>query len=302
VKDFEGYRIYFAEDNRLSDFMLLATYDIENYIFCLFDQVPTSQQDIYTLVWREVGQPVTLDSLQKRFGREFNPAEYYDEFHYYFDPDTDEFFFLKPQGWNEAGLNNPLKIHKVYPDASPDDPTDTTEAGFMRYYEYRYTIENLQPSRPYYFSVSTFDFGSTGGMLGSLESSPLVNAVLEYPLPSSDTVESQGLNVIVYPNPYRVEGGYARAGYENRDRSRAAEWSRRIHFANLPAVCTIRIFTLSGDLVQEIDHYYPGGGAASQHEEWNLISRNTQAVVTGIYLWSVTSEMGEQIGKLVIIK
>ena len=59
---------------------------------------------------------------------------------------------------------------------------------------------------------------------------------------------------------------------------------------------------MSGDLVQQIDHYYPGGGPESQHERWNLISRNTQAVVTGIYIWHVSSEMGEQMGKLVIIK
>ena len=58
----------------------------------------------------------------------------------------------------------------------------------------------------------------------------------------------------------------------------------------------------SGDLVQEIDHYRPDGGPDAQHETWNMLSRNTQAITTGIYIWVVTSEMGEQIGKLVIIK
>jgi hypothetical protein len=33
-----------------------------------------------------------------------------------------------------------------------------------------------------------------------------------------------------------------------------------------------------------------------------VISRNTQAVVTGIYIYQISSEMGEQLGKLVIIK
>lgn len=302
AKDFEGYRIYFAEDDRQSDFVLLASYDIENYIIYLFDQIPTSVQDEYDLTWHQVGPPILKDSLLKRYGSSFDPEKYYDQFHYYFDLPTGEFFFLKPQGWNESDLGNPRKIHKVYPDASRENPSDTTEEGHLRFYEYEYSVDNLHPSRPYYFSVTTFDFGSAGSMLGSLESSPLVNAVLEYPLTSADSVEQKGLGVIVYPNPYRIDGGYARAGYENRDRSRSAEWARRIHFANLPNVCTIRIFTLNGDLVQEIDHYYAGGNAGSQHESWNLISRNTQAVVTGIYIWSVTSEMGEQIGKLVIIK
>jgi hypothetical protein len=34
----------------------------------------------------------------------------------------------------------------------------------------------------------------------------------------------------------------------------------------------------------------------------NLINENTQAVVSGIYLYSVESESGNQIGKFVIIK
>jgi len=110
------------------------------------------------------------------------------------------------------------------------------------------------------------------------------------------------LKVIVYPNPYRIDGGYARAGYENRDRTKAAERTRAIHFANLPKVCTIRIYSIDGDLIQEINHNRPDGGPGSQQEVWNVISRNTQAVVTGIYLWHVESEMGEQIGKLVIMK
>jgi hypothetical protein len=55
-------------------------------------------------------------------------------------------------------------------------------------------------------------------------------------------------------------------------------------------------------LIKQIDHNYPNGGAGSQHEVWSVISRNTQAVVTGIYLWHVESDMGEQLGKLVIMK
>ncbi len=302
IKDFEGYRVYMGEDNRQSDFIQLATYDIDNYIIYLFDRVPTSQSDVYEVTWHQVGPPITRDSLLKQYGEDFDPYQYYDEFHYFYDNDRQEFFFIRPQGWNESDLSDPLKIHKVYPGASADDPSDTTAEGYMRYYEYEYVIDNLRPSQPYYFSVTTFDFGSTGSLLGALESSPLVNAVREYPLVAADSVEQQGLKVYVYPNPYRIDAGYARDGYENRDRARSAEWTRRVHFANLPNVCTIRIFTLSGDLVQEINHDYPGGAPGSQHEEWSLISRNTQAVTTGIYIWSVRSDMGEQLGKLVIIK
>ena len=151
-------------------------------------------------------------------------------------------------------------------------------------------------------AVTAFDYGSRKIALSSLESSPNTNAILAYPLASVDEVEDRGLNVGVYPNPYRIDGGYARAGYENRDRTLSSERSRSIHFFNLPDICTIRIYTINGDLVREIKHYRPDGGPDAQHERWDLISRNTQAVVTGVSLYHVSSDMGEQIGKLVIMK
>jgi hypothetical protein len=40
----------------------------------------------------------------------------------------------------------------------------------------------------------------------------------------------------------------------------------------------------------------------TNHAEWNLITRNTQMVMTGLYYWTVESNSGEvQIGKLAVI-
>jgi len=293
-KDFEGYRVYYSEGNRLSDFVLLTSYDLDDYKVYEFNDI--------LLTWDQVSMPLTRDSLRILYGADFDPNAYYDEFNYFTDPSTDKLMYFRPQDWNQSDLTNPSLIHKVYSNASKEDSSDTTDEGWLRYYEYEYEIDNLQPSKPYYFSVTAFDYGSLKVDLGALESSPLINAVEEFPLPSAETVEKEGLGVMVYPNPYRIDGGYADAGYENRDRTRSAERSRAINFANLPKVCTIRIYTINGDLVREIEHNRPDGGPGSQHEVWDVISRNTQAVVTGIYLWHVSSDMGEQLGKLVIIK
>ncbi|GAB4323949.1 MAG: hypothetical protein Kow0074_16470 [Candidatus Zixiibacteriota bacterium] len=35
---------------------------------------------------------------------------------------------------------------------------------------------------------------------------------------------------------------------------------------------------------------------------WDLVTRNVQAAVSGIYIWKVDSRLGSQTGKLVIIK
>ncbi len=59
-------------------------------------------------------------------------------------------------------------------------------------------------------------------------------------------------------------------------------------FTNLPAARNnISIFTASGDLVQKVFHDgHNDGGSVS----WNLISRNGQEVVSGIYLYIVQSD------------
>jgi hypothetical protein len=295
-KDFEGYRVYYSESDRASEFVLLSSFDLDDYKLYEFIQL------FDTVYWDQVSVPLTHSALREKYGQSFNANDYYDEFHSYEDPFTGKLYYFVPQDWNQSDLTDPLLIHKVYPTAAKDDSSDTTDDGWLRYYEYEYEIPNLLPSRPYYFSVTAFDYGSLKADLGVLESSPLVNAVQDFALPSSETVEEKGLSVLVYPNPYRIDGGYASAGYENRDRRRSAERSREIHFSNLPKVCTIRIFSITGDLIKQIDHNYPNGGAGSQHEVWSVISRNTQAVVTGIYLWHVESDMGEQLGKLVIMK
>ncbi len=292
VRDFEGYRVYYGEDNRGSDYVLLAGYDVDDYNVHHFNTT--------TQLWEISETPITRDSLDRWLGADFDPGQYDRPEASYFD--DGKAYYFAPQDWNSSDLTDPYGIHRVYPDADPNDAADTTEEGFLRYYEYEYILDNIQPSIPYYVTVTSFDYGSRKMALSALESSPNLNAVQAYPLPSSESVENQGLSVIVYPNPYRIDGGYARVGYENRDRTKSAERSRSIHFANLPKICTIRIYTVSGDLVQQIEHYHPEGGPESQHERWNLISRNTQAVVTGIYIWHVSSAMGEQLGKIVVIK
>ena len=157
----------------------------------------------------------------------------------------------------------------------------------------------------YYVSATAFDYGSPSSGLLSLETSPTVNMVAEYAQNRTSKVEDEGLDVIVYPNPYRIDGNYRSAeggGFEGRGQEDMPDDRvRAIHFTNLPHKCTIRIFTIDGDLVRQIDHDYPPDSPQSMHEIWDVITRNTQVPVSGIYYYSVESEFGSQIGKLVII-
>ena len=80
------------------------------------------------------------------------------------------------------------------------------------------------------------------------------------------------------------------------------ERARQITFYNIPDTCSISIWSLDGDLVRRMEHREnPLESDASVHV-WNLITRNTQAVKTGLYIWTVESRYGNEVGKLVIIK
>jgi hypothetical protein len=70
-----------------------------------------------------------------------------------------------------------------------------------------------------------------------------------------------------------------------------------IEFVNLPDKCTIRIYTLAGDLVQTMEHEGFTGT-----ERWNLQSRDQREVASGIYLYHVDSPYGERLGRMAIMK
>jgi hypothetical protein len=72
----------------------------------------------------------------------------------------------------------------------------------------------------------------------------------------------------------------------------------KVAFNHLPPTSTVRIFTLSGDLVETLLPSEQDGGTTY----WDLISRNGQDIVSGIYLYSVESPSGSTVGKLVVVR
>jgi hypothetical protein len=69
-----------------------------------------------------------------------------------------------------------------------------------------------------------------------------------------------------------------------------------LEFTKLPDRCTIRIYTLTGDLVKTIEH----NGAGT--EAWDLQSSNAERVASGVYLFHVDSPYGQRIGRFAVIK
>ena len=322
--DFEGYTVYISHDSRASSFSQVTTYDKENWFLWQWN---TERRSFVC-----APSPFTLEQLRCMYADSCKDESWHPDQYRKDNPliipggpkREPVVIYFEQCGPNRSILaNDPVNattaIRKVYPHApkppfvdpdsiaayfpNRDDTTYFTEEGFLKFYEYEYVFDGLLPTVSYYMNVTAFDHGFPGiGLLG-LEGDPASIPKIVYPLPSSEVIKEQGLGVFVYPNPYRLDGDYRQMGYEGTLRwDLPDDKTRLIHFANLPPKCTIRIFTLNGDLIRELGHNYAPDDYLANHATWDLINRNSQLVVSGLYYWTVEDDNGNtQIGKLVII-
>jgi hypothetical protein len=322
--DFEGYNVYLALDDRPTSFSIITSYDRANYVLWAWD---------YTeMKFRVPSPPYTLEQLRCLFAdscgdADWQPLDYTRSAPLIIDggpKGKDGVYYFEPMGNNRSNLaNDPATantdIRKVYPDAPKppftdpdsiaafypdrDDPTYFTPDGYLKYYEYEYTFDGLLATVPYYVNVTAFDYGYPELSLPGLQGDPAFQPKAVYALPSSEVIAEQHLEVFVYPNPYRIDADYRDRGYEGNQRWHLPEdKTRLIHFANLPPKCTISILSLDGDLIRELKHDVDPTDYLANHETWDLISKNSQLVVTGLYYWTVEDDEGHtQIGKLVIV-
>ena len=98
--------------------------------------------------------------------------------------------------------------------------------------------------------------------------------------------------VKVVPNPYLIS-----SQYEEEFGAQRREPIRLLKFNNLPAQCTIHIFTLDGDEVQTIEHNTDSGT-----ENWNMRGAGGREIGPGVYIYLVKTSQGEKIGRFAVIK
>ena len=97
-------------------------------------------------------------------------------------------------------------------------------------------------------------------------------------------------NIYVNPNPYIVSSVYNEDLYGNR-----------LIFNELPKQCKISIYTITGELVDVIDH--GSDTNLDGFHEWNLQNQNGDTVVPGLYIFVVEAgDLDPHFGKFVIIK
>lgn len=102
-------------------------------------------------------------------------------------------------------------------------------------------------------------------------------------------------NVKVVPNPYL---GSAR--WEIKNPYTSGRGPRSLHFTHLPPKCTIRIFTVDGELVQTIEH---NSLIDDGSESWDMLSKDKLSISYGVYIYQVEAPgIGSKIGKFAVIK
>jgi hypothetical protein len=103
-------------------------------------------------------------------------------------------------------------------------------------------------------------------------------------------------DIYVVPNPYVVSSNIEPLDLQNPlDRG-----PRRVYFANIPANCTIDIYTMSGERVRSLKH---DSTIEDGIKYWDLTTSDNFPVSFGMYIYHVKSEDGnESTGRFAIIK
>ena len=98
-------------------------------------------------------------------------------------------------------------------------------------------------------------------------------------------------SIKVVPNPYLVRAGWDVSGNYPK-----------LHFVNLPARCTIRIYNLAGDLIRVLNHqstFNDNNGT----ERWDILSTYDERPASGVFIYQIDAPgIGTKLGKFAVIK
>ena len=160
----------------------------------------------------------------------------------------------------------------------PSKATDVSRYFDEDLQKWVYEDQSISLGSGYYYTVTSVDSNGVESWYTNRN---------EQAVYASRSPAENALDVKVFPNPFKVKSGFLVSGQEDS-----------IVWTNLPAVCTVRIYTSSGELVKTLEH----NDQSSGEETWNQLSNARQRIASGIYFWTVESSVGNAKGTLLIIK
>jgi len=179
---------------------------------------------------------------------------------------------------------------------APPGPHDGIPTYYAVTYEARNAGQDASYEDQYVPGPDVFDNYARCGTVGDPNTCPIINLNHKLlnvtPAPGQPTLEptrgptSDLERVYVVPNPYRGGEVWDQPG------------TNEIHFINLPAVSRIKIFTVAGDLVREIEHNDP----VRDFERWDLQNAKGEAVISGIYVYRIESDTFTHQSRFIVIR
>lgn len=230
------------------------------------------------------------------------PADYEIRF---FDTiqDTD-IVYKKPVKFQCWDISGNIRLKPIYT-TGPHYSVDTVRSGESVLFAYSHDGKSIDSTS--WQVVFTQPSGSdyvppkAGDIARITISKPIVPGKDEYSVVTTTTTraskspESTLDSIRVVPNPYIV----AAAWETGSSVFSGTRGEKILKFTHLPALCTIRIYTVNGALVRVIEH----NSIADGSENWNLISKDGIEVAYGVYIYHVDAPgIGTRIGKFAIIK
>jgi len=142
-----------------------------------------------------------------------------------------------------------------------------------------YTVSNYFQ---YSYSVTAYDQGDPAHDIESLETGIGAGLTVE-PGIYSNTANETTTGIHVIPNPFVAQSA-PNFGFTPSKTNPSQE---RIVFVNLPHNSTVRIYTLTGDLITTLNNIEDAGQGWQTTASWDLITDNMQTIVSGLYLYHV---------------
>lgn len=182
-------------------------------------------------------------------------------------PDLDHYVIYRKQGnflVDEYNELRPDGIHLLWEPIAVVPKTQHT-----------YVDSNVVRGEAYHYAVTAVDNGSqnTDGLFPGqpLESSRYANRS-ELAAFAFEPGKADAKSVRIVPNPYIVRAGEFNFTGEDD----------RLLFVNLPAYCTLRIYTVTGDLIKTIQHT-----SGSADETWDQVTDSNQIIASGVYILQI---------------
>ncbi|MBL7074833.1 fibronectin [candidate division KSB1 bacterium] len=264
--------------------------------FILPDGSTTNDKDEYKKAWVYTGQDSLFQTLERAI------ATYDTNFIIPQPPSPPDYFEVNSGGdritltWSNSAESWPnFGGYKIY--RAIHVPDTTYEEIFAcgvgtNHPEIVYEFLDTSPVRgfDYYYYIVSFEDDITNDVDPGvrLESSMFYTMTNE-PAYLRRPPGEKFADIRIVPNPYNIRARELQYGASGPD---------RIMFLNIPPVCTIKIFTERGDLIQTIEHTDGTGD-----EAWNSVTSSRQVVVSGVYIAVFETPDGKKaIKKFIIIR